>query len=244
MSQDLQAARPFDGAYRESPALSSAAREFPDRQMEQQWLDQARQGDDQSFSRLVEAFQGPVYNLAYRMLSDPGEAEEAAQETFIRAYTRLAQYDPERKFSTWVLSIANHHCIDRLRKRRAILVSIDDNPVLENLQGDAPQPETALMDKERSRHVQALIDQLEPDYRTPVVLRYWQEYSYQEIAETMGISVSAVKSRLFRARQKLAEIYQDAEAEGLAAQAAASPGVKPPPSVRMHFQQRPAPVGI
>lgn len=180
-------------------------------EQEQLWVEQARAGDDEAFGRLVEAFQRPVFNLAYRMLGNPTEAEDAAQETFLRAYAKLKQYDPEHKFSTWILSIANHHCIDRLRKRRVTYLSIDDNPVLMNLEGDSPAPEPMAVRREEARELQALLQELAPDYRTPLILRYWQEYSYQEIADTMGISLASVKTRLFRARKQLAEIYQQAE---------------------------------
>jgi len=178
---------------------------------EQLWVDQARTGDAEAFSHLVEAYQRPVFNLAYRMLGNPTEAEDAAQETFLRVYAKLGQYDPERKFSTWILSIANNHCIDRLRKRRVTLLSIDDNPVLQNLEGDSILPEHAVLQREQAQELQALLGKLAPDYRTPLILRYWQEYSYQEIADTMQISLSAVKTRLFRARQQLGEIYQEAQ---------------------------------
>lgn len=171
------------------------------------WIEEARTGNKQSFSRLVEAYQRPVYNLTYRMLGTPEEAEDAAQEAFLRAYARLGQYDPNHKFSTWLFSIANHHCIDRLRKRRKTLISIDDNPVLQNLQHEAPEPEENLLDAERAGELQALLTQLEPDYRTPLVLRYWEEYSYEEIAQSMELTVSAVKSRLFRARKQMADLY-------------------------------------
>lgn len=179
---------------------------------EQIWLDQARAGDKTAFGYLVEAYLRPVYNLTYRMLGDPSEAEDAAQETFLRAYSRLDQYNPNHKFSTWMFSIANHHCIDRLRKRRATFVSIDDNPVLQNLEGDMPLPESSALSMERSAEVQALLNRMDPDYRTPLVLRYWEEYSYDEIAQTMDLSVSAVKSRLFRARKQMAELYRQHEA--------------------------------
>ena len=179
---------------------------------EQQWVEQARSGDKAAFSLLVQAYQRPVYNLTYRMLGNPEEAEDAAQETFLRAYSRLKQYNPNHKFSTWIFSIANHHAIDRLRKRRATLVSIDDNPVLQNLEGNAPKPETMAMATERSREMQALLGKMEPEYRTPLILRYWEEYSYDEIAQTMEISVSAVKSRLFRARKQMAELYRQEQA--------------------------------
>jgi len=177
-------------------------------EQEDVWVRAALDGDKPAFSRLVEAYQRPVFNLAYRMLGNPDEAEDAAQETFLRAYKRLQQYDPVHKFSTWILSIANHHCIDRLRKRRTVYVSIDDNPVLENLPEPSLQPEATLLDREQSGELQALISQLEPDYRTPLILRYWEDYSYEEIATAMNLTVSAVKSRLFRARKQMADLYQ------------------------------------
>jgi RNA polymerase sigma-70 factor (ECF subfamily) len=180
---------------------------------EQGWVEAARQGDKQAFSQLVQAYQRPVYNLTYRMLGNSEEAEDAAQETFLRAYARLGQYDPQMKFSTWVFSIANHHCIDRLRKRRATYISIDDNPVLENLQEETPQPEHQALEKEQSVELQGLINLLQAEYRTPLVLRYWEEMSYEEIAEAMGVTVAAVKSRLFRGRQQLMALYESDQSE-------------------------------
>lgn len=181
-------------------------------QQEQVWVQEAMTGDQQAFSKLVTAYQRPVYNLTYRKLGNPQEAEDAAQETFLRAYSKLNQYNPNHKFSTWVFSIANNHCIDRLRKRRATYVSIDDNPVLQNLESDSPMPEREAARSEQAREVQDLLENLEPEYRTPLILRYWEELSYEEIAQTMDLSVSAVKSRLFRARKQMADIYQQAEA--------------------------------
>jgi RNA polymerase sigma-70 factor (ECF subfamily) len=187
---------------------------------EQTWVMQARRGDQSAFSRLVEAYQRPVFNLTYRMLGNVEEAEDAAQEAFLRAYSRLSQYDPEMKFSTWLFSIANHHCIDRLRKRRTTQISIDDNPVLQNLEGDEVRPEPHALQQEVRIEVQSLLERLAPEYRTPLVLRYWEEMSYEEIAEAMQVTVATVKSRLFRARQQLAAIYQQQEAAA------------PPPSTR------------
>jgi RNA polymerase sigma-70 factor (ECF subfamily) len=179
---------------------------------EQGWIEQARKGDQRAFGLLVQAYQKPVFNLTYRMLGNPQEAEDAAQETFLRAYSSLHQYQPEHKFSTWLFAIANHHCIDRLRKRRAVYVSIDDNPVLENMTGDSPLPERQALLGEQSVEMQRLLHQLEPEYRLPLVLRYWEDYSYEEIAATMEITVAAVKSRLFRARQQIAKLYGEREA--------------------------------
>ena len=172
------------------------------------WLEQARQGDKVAFGKLIEAYQGPVYNLAYRMLNNSGEAEEAAQEAFIRAFTRLDSYNPAHKFSTWLLSITSNYCIDQLRKRRAILLSIDEPlPPHPALSADQEKrPESQLIMNEQQAMVQSLLEELAPDYRQAVVLRYWHELSYEEIAEMMDTTVSAIKSRLFRARKQLAEI--------------------------------------
>jgi RNA polymerase sigma-70 factor (ECF subfamily) len=179
---------------------------------EQGWIEQARAGDQRAFGLLVQAYQKPVFNLTYRMLGNAQEAEDAAQETFLRAYSSLRQYQPEHKFSTWLFAIANHHCIDRLRKRRVAFVSIEDNPVLENLTGETPLPERQALMREQSAEMQKLLQELEPEYRLPLVLRYWEDYSYEDIAATMEITVAAVKSRLFRARQQIAKLYGEREA--------------------------------
>ncbi len=180
-------------------------------EQEQDWLDRARAGEKAAFGQLVETYQRPVFALTYRMLGDVTEAEDAAQETFLRAYSRLDQYDPGRKFSTWLFSIANYHCIDRLRKRRVQLVGLDESPVVYSLEGESARPEADTLALEQAEEMQALVNQLEPDYRTPLVLRYWHDCSYQEIADVMEISVPAVKSRLFRARKKLASLYEAAQ---------------------------------
>jgi RNA polymerase sigma-70 factor (ECF subfamily) len=180
-------------------------------EQEEAWVQEARAGNQQAFSRLVSAYQRPVYNLTFRMLGNTQEAEDAAQETFLRAYARLRQYDEGHKFSTWLFSIANHHCIDRLRKRRTNHISIDDNPVLQNLEELSPQPEENLLDQEQTVELQRLIDRLEPEYRTPLVLRYWEDYSYEQIAEVMALTIPAVKSRLFRARKQIADLYREAQ---------------------------------
>lgn len=148
-----------------------------------------------------------MYNLCYRMLGERSEAEDAAQEAFLRAYLNLTRYDPARSFKTWLLSIASNYCIDRLRRRRLQWMSLDDEPVADrlSLHSDDPEPEPATLNKEQSAAIQVLLNDLSPDYRAVVVLRYWYDYSYAEIADIMDTTESAVKSRLFRARQALAD---------------------------------------
>jgi RNA polymerase sigma-70 factor (ECF subfamily) len=178
---------------------------------EQAWIGRARSGDKEAFSRLVEAYQTPVYNLTYRMLGNSDEAEEAAQEAFLRAYTRIKQYDAAYRFSTWLLSIASHHCIDRLRKRRLTWLSLDEPLPAQyaaDLASSTPGPEAQAVRSELEDLVQKLMDALQPDYRAAVVLRYWYDMSYEEIAQAMQTTVSAIKSRLFRARKMLAAAAQ------------------------------------
>lgn len=178
---------------------------------EQGWIEAARKGDRNAFGHLVEAYQGPVYNLTYRMLGNPDEAEDAAQETFLRAYRKLDSYDPTRKFSTWLLSIASHYCIDRLRRRRLTWLSLEDEGVpAETMTSHQPGPERRALQSEHEAQIQTLLDTLSADYRTVVVLHYWHDLSYEEIAQTTGSTVSAVKSRLFRARRMLAQKLQEA----------------------------------
>lgn len=185
-------------------------------QQEQVWLKQAAAGDQAAFGKLVGVYQAPVYNLAYRMLGNAGEAEEAAQETFLKAYTHLRTYDDSRKFSTWLLSIASHHCIDRLRRRRFTWLSIDDNPMLGWLTADQGKPEESALRSEAGDEVRDLLGQLEPAYRLPLILRYWHDLSYDEIADTMGITEAAVKSRLHRARHQMADAIAKRDAVPMA----------------------------
>jgi RNA polymerase sigma-70 factor (ECF subfamily) len=169
------------------------------------WVQRTLAGDPQAFGELVQRYERDVFNLAYRMLNDRGEAEDAAQEAFLRAYANLDRYDVTRSFKTWVLSITSNHCIDRLRRRRLTWLSLEEPlPPHPALTSDIPGPEEAMLTNERNLLVQELLTELSPEYRLAVVLRYWYELSYAEIAEMLDTTESAIKSRLFRARQLLA----------------------------------------
>jgi RNA polymerase sigma-70 factor (ECF subfamily) len=181
---------------------------------ERAWIEQALRGDRAAFGQLVRAYERPVYNLAYRMLGNPAEAEDAAQETFLRAYTKLATYQPGRKFVNWLLSIASHHCIDRLRRKsRAPQLSLDDSLPPQWFASDAQRPDQVVGQKQERERVRAVLDTLPPDYRAAVVLRYWHGLSYDEIATTTGSTESAIKSRLHRARRMMAERLEPAQAD-------------------------------
>ena len=177
--------------------------------VESVWIHDAQQGSDDAFARLVEAYQVPVYNLAYRMLGNATEAEDAAQETFLRAYRRLETYDSGYKFSSWILSIASHYCVDRLRRRRGNTLSMEETESSRWLPDERPRPEELALRGEQSEIIRDLMEELPTHYRLVIVMRYWHDLSYEEIATVTHSTVSAVKSRLHRARQLMAAKIAD-----------------------------------
>ena len=178
-------------------------------------LQQAIQGDEESFSRIVETYQRPVFNLCYRMLGQAQEAEDAAQETFWRAYQNLRRYDQQRSFATWLLSIAAHYCIDQQRKRRFPTLALELLPE-EDAPDPAPNPERVFAQLEERGQLQKLLARLGPQDRAAIILRYWYEFSEEEIAKSLSLTVSAVKSRLHRARKELALSWESQSTASLA----------------------------
>jgi RNA polymerase sigma-70 factor (ECF subfamily) len=171
-------------------------------------LELAKQGNQEAFTSIVETYQNPVYNLCYRMLGNPQAAEDAAQETFWRAYNNLNRYDAERPFATWLLSIAAHYCIDQQRRKRLPTVDLDE--IIEfNVEDPAPNPEHAVLDNEFTEDIQRQLADLNENDRAVLVLRYFYELSEDEICQALSITKSAVKSRLHRAREHMAEQWQD-----------------------------------
>jgi RNA polymerase sigma-70 factor (ECF subfamily) len=180
---------------------------------EQKWLLHARQGDEEAFARLVESYQVPVYNLCHRMLGDPVEAEDAAQEAFLKAYRNLNRFEMEKKFINWILTIASNHCVDRLRRRRINFVSFEELVPSTFLSDKGAAPESTIMEKQEQDALQEMLKELSPMDRATVILKYWYEMSYQEIGEALSLSVSAVKSRLHRARRDLASLWLEHQNE-------------------------------
>jgi len=176
--------------------------------LESDWLQKALAGDENAFANIVETYQRPVFNLCYRMLGDPAEAEDAAQETFWRAYQNLRRYDQKRSFPTWLLSIAAHYCIDQQRKRRMPILSMELLPE-EDAPDHSPSPEKVVSELEESSQMRRLLTKLGPQDRAAIILRYWYEFSEEEIARSLSLTVSAVKSRLHRARKELAQNWQE-----------------------------------
>jgi RNA polymerase sigma-70 factor (ECF subfamily) len=181
-------------------------------------IEQSLRGDQLAFSALMARYTGAVYNLAYRMLGDAQDAEDASQEIFLRAYTHLASFDRARKFSTWLLSIGSNHCIDRLRRQRMAWMTLDD--VAYAVPSEARGPEEQAEASETRDAVQRALLRIPEHYRQVLVLRYWNDFSYDEIGQATGLTEATIKTRLHRARHMLAEALA---AEGITSAAADSP---------------------
>lgn len=175
-------------------------------------------GNTNAFQALVEGNQTRVYNLAYRMLGNEKEAEDAAQDAFTQAYARLRSYNPEWRFKTWIMTITSNLCIDRLRRRKLEPMSFtdytrpgaedDSDPLEHAFESKDPGPDAVAVKKQQREDVKRMLLGLPPEDRTMVVMFYWDDMSYEDIAKATGSSVSGVKSRLFRARQKMAQSTQ------------------------------------
>lgn len=164
-------------------------------------VERAVAGDERAFAELVTRYQTAVYNLAYRMLGDAGEAEDAAQEVFLRIYRRLGTYDANHRFSTWVLSIASHYCIDLLRRKRPWLVPLEN--ISNWMRARNRGPEASALAQEQQDTVRTLLAKLPEHYRLVLLLRYWHDLGYEEIAQVVDLPVSTIKARLHRARNAL-----------------------------------------
>lgn len=176
---------------------------------EREWLELSRQGDEDAFAYLVDQYQTPVFNLCYRMLGNREEAEDAAQEVFIKAFKNIKKYDPSRVFINWILTIASNHCIDRIRKRRFQLISLEEWEPGQREKITENGVESTVILQEGREEIQAYLNHLGNQDRAAIILRYWYDLSYEEIANTLSLTVGAVKSRLHRSRKTLAETWQE-----------------------------------
>lgn len=182
---------------------------------EQQLLQQARQGDETSaaaYGEIVRRYQTAVFNVAYRLLGRRVEAEDAAQEAFLRAYRALDRFDLQRPFAPWIKRITTNLCLNWLESAKvkpqilAAELSRDDQPVsMDDWAQTAPSPEQTLVRAEQSTQLHRAILALPPRYRVAIELRHFQELSYEAMAEVLERPLSSVKSDLFRARKMLAE---------------------------------------
>jgi RNA polymerase sigma-70 factor (ECF subfamily) len=180
----------------------------------------AARGDKQAFTRLVDLHKRAVHGLCYRLLREPEEARDAAQETFVRAYAGIETYDPSQAFGPWVLRIARNHCLDVLRRRipEARRVELDADPAegapaRELADDEAPAADAILERRETATTLARAVDALPANYREVVQLFHVEHLSYKEIAATMEVPIGTVMTWLHRARAKLRVTLEEAGAE-------------------------------
>ncbi len=167
-------------------------------------VERTQAGDVRSYEELVRRYERLVGRVIYPYAGRDAAVEDLVQETFFRAYDRLSTFNPEYRFKTWLLAIANNLGIDTLRRRRDV---VEFNPELHTPL--ARGPEAAAAEADRARSVQDAVMTLPEGYSVPLVLRYAEGLTYAEIAEILGITVPALKSRLFRARNMLAQRLEE-----------------------------------
>lgn len=165
----------------------------------------ARGGEPAAYGELVRRHQTAVFNVCLRLLGHRQEAEDAAQEAFLRAYERLETFDLSRPFGPWIRRVAANHCLNRLAGERPAGLALDD----ETAAAAEPGPEAASEHADQAQALRAALAALPASYRAVIELRHFQELSYDEIAAALDLPLSDVKSRLFRARRRLAERLKD-----------------------------------
>ena len=161
---------------------------------------QAKRGEPEAYSEIVTRHQTSVFNVCYRILHNRSDAEDLAQETFMRAYNRLDTFDLGREFGPWIRRVAANLCLNFLESQK-VTMAIDDERDEDKTRSPSEQVEV----KERSEQIRQALASLPSNYRVVIELRHYQELSYDEIANELKIPLSDVKSHLFRARKLLAE---------------------------------------
>jgi RNA polymerase sigma-70 factor (ECF subfamily) len=172
-----------------------------------------------AFEELVVHFERPVYALCFRLLGDAEEARDAAQETFLKVYRGLGGFRGEAGLKTWIYRIAVNQAMNQQRwwrrRHRDETISLDitrehsDTTIGNSLPGRGRSPEAQAISSERERQVMRALDEIKQEYRIALILREIEELSYEEIAETLGISIGTVKSRIARGREELRRRVKD-----------------------------------
>lgn len=180
-------------------------------------VERAITGDQKAYAKLMSRYRDSIYFMLLKMVNNKSDAEDLTIEAFGKAFKNIKQYSPNFAFSTWLFKIASNNGIDFLRKRRAILVSIDVEPDDDShtrpisISDDGLDPSEAMIKTQMTQEVRAVVQKLKPRYRTLVEMRYFQELSYEEIAEELQLPLGTVKAQLFRARELLFNILKNSE---------------------------------
>jgi RNA polymerase sigma-70 factor (ECF subfamily) len=172
-------------------------------------VEAALKGDQQAYSSLMKKYRDTIFYMMLKMVKNQNDAEDLTIEAFGKAFKNLSQYTSDYAFSTWLFRIASNNCIDFLRKRKAITVSIDQTSESDeydssvSIEATDLNPEEELIKMQNKEEILEIVQQLKPRYRKLIELRYFKEYAYEEIAQHMELPLGTVKAQLFRARELL-----------------------------------------
>jgi RNA polymerase sigma factor (sigma-70 family) len=176
---------------------------------------QAIDGNQHAFEILVERYRQSIYHTIYKMINNNEDAEDLTMEAFAKAFKKLSSYAPNFAFSTWLFKIAINNTIDFIRKKKLNLMSIDEPLTIngkqdfaQNINSGGNNPEQEIMHAEKLAIVRNYIDKLNSKYKMMIELRYFEELSYEEIAEELDIPLGTVKAQLFRAKELLYQLMQ------------------------------------
>ncbi len=171
--------------------------------------------DQSAFAQLLQLYREPVYYLMLKMTGNPYDAEDCTIEAFGKAFNKLHQYTPDFGFSTWLFRIATNNCIDFQRRNKLQTVSLSQKEQSNNigfqLPDGNPDPEATIIHKQKLIIVRQVIEKLKPHYRSLIEMRYFEEMSYEEIADKMHLPLGTVKAQLFRAREFLFQLLKRSE---------------------------------
>jgi len=183
-------------------------------------VEKARKGDQQAYAQLLGKYRDAIYFMLLKMVNNPVDAEDLTIEAFGKAFKNLNQYTPNFAFSTWLFKIASNNCIDHIRKQRGNTVSLDQKVDGEDslspstlIQSDTPDPEANMINNQKVKMMRDVVAKLKPRYRSLIELRYFKEYSYEEIADHLELPIGTVKAQLFRARELLLNILKTTDAK-------------------------------
>ena len=176
----------------------------------------ALRGDEKAFARLLVRYKDAIYFMLLKMVNNRSDAEDLTLEAFGKAFKNLHQYTPTFAFSTWLFKIASNNCIDFLRKKKGVHISIENNDQNENgdqirLKSKELNPEEKLIRMQKAILLRKVVRRLKPRYQTLVELRYFREFSYEEIAKELNLPLGTVKAQLFRAREMLFKLIESTE---------------------------------
>jgi RNA polymerase sigma-70 factor (ECF subfamily) len=180
-------------------------------------VERAVAGEQKAYAELLSRYRDSIYFMLLKMVNNKSDAEDLTIEAFGKAFKNIKQYSPNFAFSTWLFKIASNNGIDFLRKRKGFIVSIDgDDNNREDSKpmtvcDDGLDPSETMVNAQKIEHVRAVVQKLKPRYRQLVELRYFQELSYEEIAEQLDLPLGTVKAQLFRSRELLYNILKNTE---------------------------------